>query len=267
MPVPIPVVLNPGDPCAQDESELRPGDHANYLAFGGGPLDAAAYAEAERQFWTDLQRWLAGDLPFGALLPHRDRLGLDLRPHHDGRRLLPAEVELPDELLADAVEDEVPDAGVFVERITGDPLVRPTVGVMAALAWVEALGPHRRAVDAWAEEEPDRALVSAANRVDRAPPCLYVDGVPQLPLAARMTPPGGPKGIYVARAYRLGDGWAWSSRVDLPALPPLEPYLQRLVVEGWSLRLRERRSTWEDVLRHRSEVVYRAAFEGLGPPR
>lgn len=267
MSVPIPTVLNDGDPCAETESEFQPGDHDNYKAFGDGPLPLEDYRAAERQFWADLQRWLAGDLPFEALVPHRDRLGLDLRPHHDGRRLLPAEVALPDELLADIVEDEVPDAAMLAERITGDAMRRPTVGVMAALAWLETIGPRRRAVDAWIEDEVDRALVLAANRVDRAPPCLYVDGVPQLPLSPRMTPPGGPPGVYVARAYRLGEGWAFSSRVDLPAVPPLEPYLRRITVEGWRLRMRERRSTWEDVLRQRSEVVYRAAFEGIGAPR
>ncbi len=262
MPVPIPTVLNPGDPSAQDETSFQPGDHANYQAFGGGPLDVDAYAAAEQAFWSDYQAWLAGDAPYAALVAHRDRLGLDLRPHHDTRRLLTCDVALPDALLADVVEDELPDAALYAERITGDPFLRPAVGVMAALAWVGDLLVNRRVVDAWIEDEPDRALASAAHRVDRSPPCLYLDGVPQLPLAPKMTPPAGPPGVYVARAYRLGDGWAFSSKVDLPALPEPEAYLRRITVEGWRLRLRERRATWEDVLRQRSEVVYRAAFEG-----
>lgn len=258
----LPVVLNPGDPAAGDEALPTAGGFENYALYGSGLLTAETYPRAERAFHDDVQRWLAGRLPFAALLPHRDALGLDLRPHHDTRPLPPSPIALPDEVLADAVENEVPDAGVLMERILGENHHRPTAGAMAALAWVETLGPNRRGVDAWADGERDRALVQAMRRVDRAPPCLYREGVPLLPLNPRMCPPGGPPGIYVARAYPVGDGWAFSSRVDLPALPELEPLLRRLRVEGWRLRARERRATWEDVLRQRPAVVYRSACEG-----
>ena len=253
---------NPGDPASGDDALYRPGSFENYRTFGLGTLPAEAFSDADRAFHDDVQAWLAGHLPYEVLLPHRDRLGLDLRPHHDGRRLLPCEVPLPDELLADIVEDEVPDLAVQTERITGDPFERATVGALAALPWVDDLVGNRRAVDAWMEDERDPRLVAAARRVDRAPPCLYFDGVAQLPLSARMTPPSGPQGIYVARAYRLGEGWAFSSRVDFPRAPDVATLQRRLEVEGWRLRTRERRATWEDVLRQRSEVVYRAVAEG-----
>lgn len=264
----LPTVLNPGDPSAGDESTFQPGDPAHYAEFVQGSLSPAEQLAAERGFHDAVQSWLAGAGPYAALQPFVDALVLDGRPrwdgkeHHDSRPLLPADVELPDEVLADLVEDEVPDAGVLLERITGDPYARPTVGAMAALAWVETLGPRRRAVDAWADDERDRPLVQTMNRVDRAPPCLYVDGVAQLPLNAKMVPPAGPPGVYVARAYRVGAGWAFSSRVDLPALPDLAVLQRRIRVELWRLRVQERRSTWEDALRKRSEVLYRAAAEG-----
>ncbi|MSP61661.1 MAG: hypothetical protein EXR72_15270 [Myxococcales bacterium] len=253
---------NPGDPASGDDALYRPGSYENYRTFGLGTLSPELFAQADRAFHDDVQAWLAGQLPYAVLLPHRDRLGLELRPHHDGRRLLPAEVALPDELLADIVEDEVPDLGAQTERITGDAFERPSVGALAALAWVDDLVGNRRAVDAWMEDERDPRLVAAARRVDRAPPCLYVDGVAQLPLSPRMTPPTGPPGIYVARAYRLGDGWAFSSRVAVDRLPDVATLIRRLQIEGWRLRTRERRATWEDVLRQRSDVLYRAVAEG-----
>lgn len=269
----LPTILNPGDPSAGDESRFRPSDPANYAEFAGGALSEAALHVAERAFHDVVQAWLAGEGPFDALLPFVDRLVLDPFEHHDKRPILPAEVPLPDRVLADIVEDEVPDAGVLVERITGDPFRLGTVGEMAALAWLETLGKNRRAVDAWADDERDRALVCTMNRIDRAPPCLYVDGVPQLPMNRKMIPANGPPGVYVARAYLVGTAWMFSSKVDLPACPDLGPLLRRLRVELWRLRVFERRCTWEDGLRQRPDVVYRAASEGarlkvsLGGPK
>lgn len=258
----LPTVLNAGDPCAGDEAIFRPGSAANYAEFVAGPLTASELAVLELGLHDCIQGWLAGSVPFAAIEPHLAALGIEAELRHDSRPLLPATVELPDNVLADVVEDEVPDAAVLVERITGDPFSRPTVGQMAALAWVESLGPNRRAVDAWADDERDRPLVATMNRVDRAPPCLYVDGVPQLPLNRKFVPESGPKGTYVARAYLVGSRWCFSSKVDLPSLPNLAVLRQRLTVELWRLRTIERRSTWEDVLRRRSEVLYRAAIEG-----
>ena len=258
----LPTVLNAGDPCAGDEAIFRPGSAANYAEFVGGPLTPKDLTALEWALHNCIQDWLAGNVPFAAIEPHLAALGIDPELRHDSRPILPSTVELPDEVLADVVEDEVPDAAVLVERITGDPFSRPTVGQMAALAWVESLGPNRRAVDAWADDERDRPLVATMNRVDRAPPCLYADGVPQLPLNRRMIPDSGPKVIYVARAYLVGARWCFSSKVDLPALPDLAVLRRRLTVELWRLRTIERRSTWEDVARRRSEVLYRAALEG-----
>lgn len=264
----LPTLLNPGDLCAGDEATIRLGNPAHYAAFVGGELSPEAQHELERGFHEAVQAWLAGEARYEAILPFVDALVLDSRPrwggreHHDSRPLLPAEVPLPDEVLADLVEDEVPDAAVLLERITGDPYAPPTVATIAALAWLETLGPNRRAVDAWADDERERPLVQTMNRVDRAPACLYVDGLAQLPLNPKMCPPEGPAGVYVARAYRLGAGWAFSTKVDLPAAPDVAVLMRRIRVELWRLRIHERRSTWEDVLRKRSEVLYRAAMEG-----
>ena len=258
----LPEILNAGDPCGGDEAKFVPTNGKNYAEYAAGPLVGGALVQAERAFHDDAQRWLAGELAYEALLPHVKRLVLEAGERFDKRPLLPAPVELPDELLADIVEDEVPDAGVLLERITGDPLAPPTVGTMAALAWLESLGDNRRAIDAWADQERDRRLISAFNRIDRAPPCLYVDGVIQIPINPKMVPPGGPAGVYVARAYRTEAGWAFSTKVDLPRCPAIGPLRRRLQVELWRLRVKERRATWEDVMRQRPAVIYRACAEG-----
>ncbi len=256
-----PDLLNPGDPSSQDEALFVPGDAENYTRFGAGTLDAGGQRAAEVELHAEMQRWLAGLRPFAGLEGLARAAAAVFPFRHDRRRLHDAVVPLPDTVLADIVEDELADATVRVERITGDPLSRPTTGILAALAWSES-GVERRVVDAWFDDERDRALAHAMRCVDRAPPMLYADGRPLLPLAPQMTPPGGPPGVYVARAYRLGEGWAWSSRVDLPATPAIVPLKRRLDVEMWRLRTIERRSTWEDVLRRRGEVLYRASSEG-----
>jgi hypothetical protein len=272
-----PVVLNPGDPCAHDEALPAVGNYANYLSFGGasrpdGPLDARGLRRAERAFHEEVQRWLAGTSSFDELLPHLANLAIHPGIRHDRRPLHDAEVVLPDEVLADVAEDEVPDAGVLVERVTGDPLRRPDVSSLAALAWVDLLGEGRRPVDAWAEDEPDRSLVHAMRCIDRAPPCLWSDGRPLLPLNPKMSPPieaidsSAARGVFVARAYRVGERWHFSARLDLPVAPPVGAVLARMTVELWRLRTVERRSTWEDALRKRSLALYRACAEGIGCP-
>lgn len=259
----LPELLRPGDPCAGDEALFEPGDFGNYQHFGRGSLDADAYRALEQTFHDAVGAWLEGRLGFESLRPLAAALAVDHPFGHDRRPLLPAPVVLPDEVLADVAEDQVAEAAFFLERLSGDPFAPATVGLYAAMAWVPYMDNGRRPVDAWDDEEDrDRPLVIAARAIERAPPCVWVDGGPLLPLSPRFCPPGGPAGAYVARAYRVGEGWAWSSRVALPAVPDREALLRRLTVEGWQIRRQERRSTWEDVLRRSPALVYRAAAEG-----
>lgn len=260
----VPAVVNAGDPCAQDESLPFAGNYGNYQSFCGYDpahrLGPAAYAQAESAFNQAVQQWLAGRCALQAVSAFLPTLGVQPEAKHDRRGLLVAPVVLGDDVLADVAEDWMPDAGVLVERVTGDPFSPPSVAIFAVLAWApELAGP--RAVDAWAADEPERPLVHAMRAIERAPPCVYVDGVPALPLPERMTPPGGPTGCYVARAYPVGSEWAFSTRLDLPARPDTASLARRLLVELWRLRTKERRASWEDVLRQRPLTVYRAAYE------
>lgn len=259
----FPEVLAPGDPCAGDEAIFEPGSHENYVRFGRGPLDGREYARAEVEFFALKQAILQGLAPFEAILPLVERLGVDHPIQHDKRPLLDAYAFLPDEVLADAVEDLLADVAMVTERITGDPLQRATVGILAALAYVPYMDNGRRPVDAWGDEEDrERHYVIASVAIDRAPPTVWVDGRSMFEFPERFVPPAGPATTCVARAYRVGEEWAFSGVVELPCAPAFGPLFRRMQLEHWDLRRAERRSTWEDVLRLRPAVLYRAAMEG-----
>jgi len=259
----VPQVLLAEDPYAGDEALYDPGDHANAVRFGS-TLDAEAYAVADRRFHEVYLEILAGRRPWGD--PELDALvaalGIGWPRVNDKRPAREAEMVVPDRFLAEVVEDLVPDALCVVERITGhgDP---PPLGALAALAFVGCAADGRRPFDFWQEDEGMRPPIRATRVIDLSPPCVYVDGVPILPISAKLTPSGpAPAPVCVARAYRVADGWAWSCVVPLPAAPDPAVLMRRLELEILRIRRQERRSTFEDVLRRRPEVVYRAAAEG-----
>lgn len=260
----LPEILSPEDPTAGDEALFSPGDFGNYARFGRGHLREAELREAELAFHAAYLDILAGRAAFSSIAPHAARCGVDWPIKLDRRPPFLAEGPLPDEVLADVVENFVADWPVWIERVTGDALARPTLAIVSVLAFVAYAEKGRRPVDAWHDEEEDRELAGRIAAVDRVPPMVWHDGRPLLPLAPLLTPPDLPPGVYVARAYPTRAGWALSGRVDLPGIPAEQPLQRRMELELMRIRLVERRSTWEDVLRRRPEVLYRAAMEGVG---
>lgn len=267
----LPSIVCPGDPYAGDEALFEPGDLENARTYAG-IQDPDLFAALDARFFALYLDVLAGRRPLGdpELRVVARRLGLDGPRWFDSRRPRVAEAVLPDEVLSDVVEDWVPDCHAFVERLTGDDGPAP-VGAFAALAHVGCAVEGTRPLDAWFDEEPVRALARAARVVDRSPPGVWTAGRPLLPTPPARVPPEVPTGAFVGRAYQVGAGWAWSGVVALPAAPAAGPLVARLTLELWRLRRHERRSTWEDLLRRRPEVVYRAAAEGArralwGPP-
>ncbi len=256
-----PTVLDRGDPCAGDEVLYEPGNYADAQSAGVA-LDPDAYAAADTALHTLYLDLLAGRRPWSD--PELPRLcavlGISRDLHHDRRSPRIAEVEVPDFLLADVTEDFVPDIGLVVERIVGDDFP-PPLGAYAALAFLHVAVEGCRALDLWADEETDRPYVRAARVIDASPPCLYVDGVPALPLAPAWTPTAGPPGIYVARAYRVPEGWAFACRLDLPRVPVVAAVTRRTALEMVRIRRFARRATYEDTLRLRSEALYRTCAE------
>ena len=96
---------------------------------------------------------------------------------------------------------------------------------------------------------------------------------PLLPLSERMAPPGPVVGditplpgvtdvvAAVARLHPPADGyegpWIAEMAMGLGQLPPVAALRRRMTLAHWRLRTLERRSTWEDVLRRRPELLYR----------
>lgn len=259
----VPTVLLAEDPYAGDESLYDEGDAGNAIRFGS-TLPPEEYTKVDRRFHEAYLETLSGSRAWGDPLIGELAIALGIAwPRvNDRRPAREAEMVLPDHFLAEVVEDLVPDALCVVERITGND-GPPPLGALAALAFVGCAADGRRPFDFWQEDEGTRPPVRAGRIIDLSPPCVYVDGVPILPIAAKLTPTGpAPAPVCVARAYRVADGWAWSCVVPLPAVPDAAVLLRRLELEILRIRRQERRSTFEDVLRRRPEVVYRAAAEG-----
>jgi hypothetical protein len=92
--------------------------------------------------------------------------------------------------------------------------------------------------------------------------------LPVLPLGERQVPDGPVAGLpdapgVIGRAVWTGAGWHMHCGLPMPELPPAGPLLDRLDLELMRVRRRERRLTWEVLLRERSEVLYRSACEWL----
>jgi hypothetical protein len=256
-------VLNPGDPSSGDEAIFEAGRWENYRAFGGGALSREELAAAEREFHSIYLAILGGRAPWSALDGWPERLGVAGPWKHDRRPPLQAPAPLDDAVLAEIVEDLVPDWPVALERVTGDPFSRTTPPRVAALAFVPYCEDGRRPVDAWlADEEADRGPCAAVAAIDRSPVGVWADGTPLVPLAPRFLPPEVPGGCWVGRAVSSPSGWWFSAWCPLVGPPDPVALIRRLELELYRLRLVERRSSWEDVLRRRPEVVYRAAHEG-----
>lgn len=271
-------VLSAGDPCAQDEVLFDEGNLENCVRYGAPCVDPEAFAAEERRFHTAYLGVLAGERAWSDpdLLDSARLLGLDAPRWHDTRPPRLADAVLPDAFLCDVVEDCVPEVQLLVERVTGVPEMprRPCLGAVAALAYVYCGIDGTRPLDGWLDDEDDAALRQAARVVEDAPVGVWWRGESLLPIVPRWRPPvaaaeGLPE-LFVARAYPVRPGltptgWAYSGVMPLPAVPDparLGPVLERrLMLELWRLRRTERRSTFEDVLRKRPEVVYRTAGE------
>lgn len=262
-----PEVLAPGDPYAGDEVVYRPGDLVTYRMWGGTASEAEVRMLEQRFFARTLavlQGCAAWDDP--ELLETARALFIDHPLGHDRRPPRVAERTVPDEALSDVVEDLLPDCAVLCERVTGHD---DGAGVLAAavLAFVPFEDTGRRPIDWWADEESDRSLIVAARVLDSSPPGLFLDGVSLLPLAPKRVPDPttAPRGPVVARPYRVGEGWAWAMVQPLPRAPDPVALLRRLTLALWDERRHDRRATFEDLLRRRPELLYRACLEATRP--
>lgn len=273
-----PEILAPRDPWSGDEARPDATSYANYRAFGGEALTEAAYAEADREFLRVYRAILDGQLPWGAIGEPAKLLNVWGAIRHDRRPLDPAPEHISDPVLADHAEDWVPDVGQSApDRVLG-PWVEYTLPLRArqsaAAAMVfspgaaQGLSAPERVVRT--DPKPPPAYRDSLRAVGAAPPCLWKVGAegelePALPLAQLFLPKGRVAGVpagpaVLGRAVPGPEGWWLAAGLALPGLPPVAGIVRRLSLEMLRLRREERRSSWEDLLRKRGEVLYRLAL-------
>lgn len=277
-----PEILCPRDPWAGDEVIVEEASYRNYLDFGlqGGaePLDEASFKETDARFMALYRDFLDGRAPFSELEAPARALGLWGPARHDRRPLDPAPMILSDEALADHVEDWLPDVGVVApDRVLGPWAdsalpwqVRRVAG--AALCFTKLVPPgvspaHRVARGKPRPSAPWRAALRA---IGDAPPAVWErrpNGTlaPVYPISRHCRPIGVVAGVpdapaVVGRAVPGPEGWFLSVALPLPGVPPRAGLTRRLFVELLRCRRVERRTSWEDVARRKSELVYRAAL-------
>lgn len=277
-----PELLCPRDPWGGDDVLPEEASYRNYLDFGVGEgqtaLDEDEWYRQDQAFMALYREVLDGRAPASALEAPARRLGLWAPARHDRRPLDPAPLYISEEALADHVEDWVPDVGLQApDRVLGpwadSPLparIRRAAG--AALCFSKLVNPgvtpaHRIARGKPKPSAPYRAALRA---IGDAPPCIWEvrpNGTlqPVLPITRHARPIGVVAGVpaapaVVGRAVPGPQGWFLSAVLPLPGVPPRAGQIRRLQVELLRLRRVERRTSWEDVLRRRSELVYRNAL-------
>lgn len=274
-----PHVLDGRDPWAGDEALPDPYDYENYLEFPGGEpvLEPEAYAAADRSFLAIYRDILGGRATLAAIEAPARAIGVWGPARHDRRPLEPATQRIPDEILADHVEDWVPDVGLqSPDRVLGPwaegPLparVRLAAGAAVCFCpWVTpGVTPAERV--ARSKPKPSKPYRAALRAIAAAPPMVWaVEGDrlrPHLPLFPRGRPDGPVLGVpdapaVIGRVVPSAEGWFLACALPLPGLPPAAGLTRRLYLELLRVRRAERRASWEDALRRRAEVIYRTAL-------
>lgn len=274
------------DPWAGDEGLKMGGSHQDYLRHcervGVAPqLDARAHASWDDRFEACYRSILNGEASYAEIEESARALMVWGPLIHDRRPTPPSGGLITDGYLADLTENQLPQVGLIApDRILGpwsDQELPRWVRVVAAAAM--AFPPEvPPGVPAWARAIKRRPRPSQADRmairaIARAAPMLWrITGPqtvePHLPLSPRQTPDGPVDGLpdapaVIGRAVWTGSRWWMSAALPLPLTPPSAPLTQRLQLELMRVRRRERRLSWEVLLRERSEVLYRTACEWL----
>jgi len=280
-----PHTIAPMDPYAGDEAMVWVGSHKDYLRHaertGAKPeLDVEAYAFLDLEFERVYRAILDGQADWSSIDPLAEALLIGPDLTHDRRPPGEALATIPDQQLADIAENQIPGVGlVGPDRILGpwadEPLpawLRIQVG--AIMAFVPEIDPG---VPSWAraikrKPRPPTEVRQTLRVMARAAPNIWiVEGdelVPLLPLEKRFLPRGPVIDVpnvpaVIGRVVHGQQGPFLVASIPLLRVPPAEVIERRMRLEWLRLRRRERRLTWEDVLRERSEVLYRSCCEWL----
>lgn len=273
------------DPYAGDEAIVWPGHFSDYLRHAErtgttATLSAEEYAALDLEFERVYRAILDGDEPYEAINPFVETLLLGGELVHDRRPPGTAMTDISDVQLADIAENQLPGVGlVGPDRIVGpwadEPLPRwLRVQIGAVMAFVPEVDPG---VPPWARAikrrpRPPTEIRQSLRVMARSAPCLWsVDGdrVEALLPLGRVFKHSGPirnlppVGIVLGRVVDTAKGPRMVASIPLIRRPPVEAIERRIRLEWLRLRRRERRLSFEDTLRERSEVLYRSCMEWL----
>jgi hypothetical protein len=281
-----PTAQLPMDPWAGDEALKMRGSYQDYLVHCERISQTPTLDEAAHESWDDrfeqiYRKILDGHAAAGDIEESAKMLRVWGPTRHDLRPLPSSQQFIPDTRLADITENQLPQVGMIAPgRILGpwsDTELPRWVRVVAAaaMAFPPEIPPG---VPAWARAikrrpKPPSSERTAIRSISRCPPMLWrITGpqsvVPHLPLGARQIPNGVVRDLpdapaVIGRVVWTGQDWRLACGLPLPQLPPKAPLVGRLELELLRLRRRERRMTWEVMLRERSEVLYRTCCEWL----
>ncbi len=274
------------DPWAGDEALAMEGSFQDYLThcerIGAAPsLDEEAHRSWDECFEVTYRAILDGRAPHEAIEESATKLMVWGPRAHDKRPLPPAGLPLETSQLSDMAENQLPQAGhIAPDRVLGPWADEPVPGwVRVIAAAVLAFAPEvPPGVPAWTRSikrrpRPPHEQRVAIRAMARTPPMLWrIEGpgsvVPHLPLGDRQIPSAPIEGLpdscaVIGRAVWTGTHWEMCVALPLPRIPPAKMLVRRLDLELLRLRRRERRLSWEVMLRERSEVLYRTACEWL----
>lgn len=277
-----PEELRPEDPFSGDEGLADPATYAQYLQWvRPARLSEDEFLAADAAFLEGYFDILAGRQPWGATDAAAEALVVDHALRHDRRPARPAMGPVTDDVICDLAEDWVPSIGLLAPpRVLGPWAMlglprRLRMFCGAVMSFSPVFPPSIRPMSRPGRTKPkvDGVIKSALIAVLRAPMMLWVptaDGglEPLLPMARRSRPEGPVTGIpdapaVLGRAVQHPDGWWLACALPLPVRPDVLILQRRLELEYQRLRRHDRRMTWEDVLRDRSELVCRTVCEWL----
>ncbi|HCH61282.1 MAG: hypothetical protein CL927_04730 [Deltaproteobacteria bacterium] len=277
-----PEELRPEDPFSGDEGLADPATYAQYLQWvRPARLSEAVFRAQDAAFLEAYFDVLAGRRPWGATDGPAKALVIDHPLRHDRRPARPAMAPVSDDIICDLTEDWVPSIGLLAPpRVLGPWAIlalppRLRMWCAAVMSFSPVFPPSIRPMSRPGRTKPkvDGFIKSALIAVLRAPMMVWVptaDGglEPVLPMAERSRPPGLVTGVpnapaVLGRAVQHPDGWWLACALPLPIVPEPAILQRRLELEYQRLRRHDRRMTWEDILRDRSELLCRTACEWL----
>jgi hypothetical protein len=174
--------------------------------------------------------------------------------------------------LANLTEDWVPDIAMFAEeRVLGPFAPYPQLKILcgAILCFSPLLKHGITAAGRFADTQ--KSAFGSALGIQAKSPCMIWQQTinkevkPLLPMSERYIPQERVHGLpdssfFIGRICPTKDGWQASCLLPIPIVGARYVY-NMLTMEWLKLQQSDARMFWEDVLRYRSELIYRSALE------